>query len=394
MSTYVVYPGHLSAVGTLNETLLKEDVSDLISNLWPSDYPLQQALGSRPMSSVFTEYGVDTYSNITRSTSIVGQSTADPATTYSARPEGYSATSGTPQYPAKLKSVAEIHNERFDVSGTERAMAMYGIDDRFGYESMKTMQKVVNDFETSFWWSKGTPPEGLDVDSGAGFTVRQTQGLMWWILKSGLERARIGATPGACSDQATFADGHGNNFGTGNATLGRGAGSWAYNANGTALDRAMFKERLMGPWWQLTGRGGAGSMGFASPRVKNLFSEFALSVNGQINERTIDAAAKRVVDTVDWYETDYGVVSISMSRYLSLASETISVALGSGTATVACDEALVFIHPDHFKIGKVRGVSFVPLAKVGDLDSGMIVGEQALICTNPQAAAAIVNCIP
>ncbi len=103
---------------------------------------------------------------------------------------------------------------------------------------------------------------------------------------------------------------------------------------------------------------------------------------------------RRVVDTVDWYETDYGVVSISMSRYLSLAAETISVVNAAVTTSVACDEALVFIHPDHFKIGKVRGVSFVPLAKDGDLDSGMIVGEQALICTNPQAAAAIGNCIP
>lgn len=394
MPNYVTYPGNTDAVGTLNEKLLKEDVSDLITNLFPLDTPLQQALSSQPMSSVFTEYPVDTYSSITRTAAVVAAS-ANPGTSLLAKPEGYTYTTSTPQYPAKLKSVAEIQGRSFGVSDTERSMAMYAIGDRFNYESMKVMQNVVNDFEHSFWWSFGTPPEGFDLDStGTVLVARQTQGLMPWILKSGLARSKEagGATPGICTS-TTCTDGHGNVFG-GSSTLGSAAGSWAYDANGVALDQAMFKERLMGPWYLLTGRGGAGSMGFASPRIKNLFSQFALSVNGNINERTIDAASKRVVDTVDWYETDYGVVSISMSRYLALPGQTISVANAVNTTTVAMDEALVFIHPDMWKIGKVRGVSFTPLAKTGDFESGLIRGEQALICRNPQGGAAVVNCIP
>ena len=401
MGIYTVYPGNGDAAGSLQETLLKEDVSDLITNLFPLDTPLQQALGTQAMTSVFTEYPVDTFSSIFRTAAVVGNGgVADPGALTNlgllAKPEGYTYTASTPQYPAKLKAVVEIQGRRFQVSGTDRSVSMYGIGDRYNYEMVKVMKNVVNDFEHAFWWSKGTGPAGLDLDSGAEvFTMRQSQGLMWWILKSGLARSKMsGGLPGLCSTSACT-DGVGNAFGS-SSTLGTAAGSWAYDANGVSLDQAMFKERLMGPWWQLTNRGGAGAMGFASPRIKNLFSQFALSSNGPINERTIDAAAKRVVDTVDWYETDYGVVSITMSRYLSLTGQTITVRhddTGAGDTTVACDECLVFIHPEYFKIGKLRGVSYSPLAKTGDFDDGQIVGEQGLLCTNPQGGAALVNCI-
>lgn len=401
MGIYTVYPGNTDAAGSLNESLLKEDVSELITNLFPLDTPLQQALGSQAMTSVFTEYPVDTFSTVFRTSAVVGGAVAGPGLLTSAgllaKPEGYTYTASTPQYPAKLKAVCEIQGRRFQVSGTDRSVSMYGIGDRYNYEMMKVLKNVVNDFEQAFWWSKGTVPAGLDLDSDGGdvFTARQSQGLMWWILKSGLARSKVGGSlPGNCTT-GTCTDAAGNDFGNGKV-LGAAAGSWAYDANGVSLDQAMFKERLMGPWWQLTNRGGAGSMGFASPRIKNLFSQFALSVNGQINERTIDAASKRVVDTVDWYETDYGVVSITMSRYLSQTGQTITVDhndTGPASTTVACDECLVFIHPEFFKIGKLRGVSYSPLSKTGDFEDGLIVGEQGLLCLNPQGGAAIVNCI-
>lgn len=402
MGNYILHDAVNGAVGgALNEVLLKEDVSDLITNLFPLDTCLHQALGTQPMPSTFTEYPVDTFTSILRTTAVVGSSAiASPDATLLAKPEGHTFTTSTPQYPAKLKSVAEIQGRQFGVSDTERAMAMYAIGDRFNYEMMKVMQNVVNDFEHSFWWSKGTGPEGFDFDSGgATFNARQTQGLMWWILKSGLARSKENGatTPGICTTD-TCTDGHGNAFG-GSSVLGSAAGTWAYDANGFALDSAMFKDQLMAKWWALTGRGADGAIGFASPRVKSLMSQFALSLSGNINDRTIDAASRRLVDTIDYFQTDYGTVGVNLCRYLSQGGQTISVTSGGAvdtaiTTTVACDEALVFIHPEYWKIGKVRGVSFTPLAKTGDFESGLIRGEQALVCRNPQGGVAIVNCVP
>lgn len=380
---------------TLQEALVKEDVSDLISNLFPLDTPLQQVLTRRPMNNVFSEQPIDTFNNITRTTAPFAAS-ASFATTF-AKPEAFAFATGTPQYPARLKSVAEIQGIAFGVSDTDRAMSMYGIGDRFSYEALKTTQAVVNNFEHSFWWSPGTPPGGADLNTTGGDPqqfARQTQGLCYWIFKTGLERSRIGATPGATSNQASYTDGHGNDFGTTPAVLGLGAGSWAYNANGLVLDQTMFKEQLMSRWWQLTGRTG-GAVGFAGPKIKNLFSQFALTANGPINERTLEAAAKKVVDTVDYYETDFGVVSINLCRYLSLASFAPTVTLGdSSTPAITSDETLIFIHPRYFQIGVVRGVSFASYGKTGDFESGLIRGEQALYSTNPGGGTGLTNAIP
>jgi len=391
----VFYTVYSPTAVTLQEALVKEDVSDLITNLFPLDTPLQQVLSKRPMNNVFTEQPVDTFTSIVRTTAPFAAS-ASFATTF-AKPENFAYADSTPQYPGRLKSVAEIQGIKFGVSDTDRAISQYGIGDRFAYEALKTTQTVVNNFEHSFWWSPGTPPGGADLNTTGGDAqqfARQTQGLCYWIFKSGLERSRIGATPGATSNQASYTDGHGNEFGTNSVPLGNGAGSWAYNANGIVLDQTMFKENLMSRWWQLTGRTG-GAVGFAGPKIKALFSQFSLTANGAINERTLDAASKIVVDTVDYYETDFGVVSLNLCRYLSLASFAPTITLGdSSTPAITSDETLIFIHPRYWQIGVVRGVSFASYGKTSDGEAGLIRGEQSLVSTNPGGGTGVTNAIP
>jgi hypothetical protein len=335
---------------------------------------------------------VDTFNTITRTSAVFDASSAL-ATTH-AKPEGFTYSTGTAQYPAKLKSVAEIQGLQFAVSDTDRAMSQYGMTDRFAYEALKTTQSVVNNFEMAFWWSPGRAVGGFDLDSsGTTQLTRQTQGVCHWILRSGLQRSVYGL------GKATHTDGHGNNYGTAGGALNTGASSWAYNAGGLTLDQAMFKDNLMAQWYTITGRQ-AGAVGFTGAKIKNLFSQFALTANGAINERTLDAASKRIVDTVDYYETDFGVVSLNLCRYLNIAGQSVSVPTtnssdGDGTAvTVPYDEILLFMQPSYFKIGVVRPITMSPLGKTGDFEQGLIRGEQGIICTNPQAGAAIVNCIP
>lgn len=385
---YSVWP--TASVGSAaNEALVKESVGDLISNLFPLETPLQSILGKMPMNNVETYQPIDTFSTslINRVSSVFGSSGATSLTT-SAQTEGSSPTDYTAQYPGKLKSVAEIQLKSFTVSGTDRAMSMYGIADRYAYEALKVTQALANMYEHSFWWSPGTATAGADLDSGGGtYYARQTQGLVHWICKSGLQRSKIGL------GQASFTDGHGNEFGTNSPALNTGASSWAYDAAGLALDKSMFKEQLMAQWYGINGRQG-GAVGFAGGRIKNMFSEFALTANGAINERTLDAASKLIVDTVDYYETDYGVVSLNLCRYLNISGQSVSISQSTGSVTVPYDEVLLFIHPRYFKIGVVRPIHLESLAKTGDFERGQVVGEMGLVCTNPQAGAAIVSCVP
>lgn len=385
-----IYTAYSPTAVTQQELLVKESVQDLVTNLFPLDTPLQQILEKMPMSNVFTEQPVDTFNTITRTNAVFAAS-ASFGTTH-AKPESFTYATTTPIYQGKLKSVAEIQGLQFGVSDTDRALSHYGMTDRFAYEALKCTQSVVNNFEMAFWWSPGTPAGGADLNSTGGDAIqfaRQSQGIVHWICKSGLQRSKIGLA------QASFTDGAGNEFGTANAALNTGASSWAYDAGGLTLDQAMFKDNLMAQWYTITGRQ-AGAVGFTGAKIKNLFSQFALTANGAINERTLDAASKRIVDTVDYYETDFGVVSLNLCRYLNIAGSSVAIGYGpsSATVTVPYDEVLLFMQPSYFKIGVVRPITMSPLGKTGDFEQGLVRGEQGIICTNPQAGAAIVSCIP
>ena len=391
MGTYTVYDA-AAVNSTIQESLVKESVGDLITNLFPLDTPLQQILEKVPMQHVYHQQPVDTFTGITRTSAVLATSNSP---TQLQRGEGATYTSTTPQYPKKLIScVAEIQGLQFSVSDTDRAMSQYGMVDRYAYEALKTTETVVNNFEHSFWWSAGSPPQGKDFDLNGPVTVaRQTQGLVHWICKTGLQRSIVGL------GENSFTDGHGNEFGDGggSATALTNAMSWAYNAGGLVLDDTMFKDNLMGKWYTLTGRQ-AGAVGFCGAKIKNLISRFALTANGPVNDRSLAAAAKRVIDTVDYYETDFGVVSVNLCRYLNIEGDSVSISTVASetptSRTVPMDEVLLFIQPEYFKIGVVRPIYMSAIAKTGDFESGLVRGEMGLMCRNPQAGAAIVNCLP
>jgi len=387
----MVYTVYGLTGGGLNEALVKENVGNLISNLFPLEFKLQQLLAHEPVSSVFVEKPIDTFTSamINRVSSVFGSSGATAATT-SAKPEAHTYTAYTEAYPAKLKSVMEIQGLQFAVSDTSRATSMYGIADRFAYEGLKATKAVAAMFEHSLTWSPGTVAAGEDLDSGGGtYYARQTQGLVHWICKSGLQRTKTGL------GQASFLDGHDNQFGTNSPALNTGASSYAYDANGATLDRAMFKDMLMSKWYDISNVQD-GARGFTCGRIKGLISEFALTANGAINERTTSAEGKRIVDTVDMYETEHGIVRIEILRELSISGQSLAVGYGASTDTVTIpfDEVLLFIKPEFFKIGVYRPISLAALGKTGDFESGLVRGEMGLICTNPQGGAAIVNCLP
>lgn len=394
MATYTV--NALASPGTLQEILLKEQVSDVMSNLFPLDMPLHQVVEQVPMRSTEMSFPLDTFGSdrISRVSSRFGSNGATAATT-NAKPESHTFTDITPQYPAKVKGVVEIQGEGFSVSGTDRAVDQYAIADRYAYEALKATQATGNQYEFSFWWSPGTPSVGADLDSGGGtYWARQTQGLVHWVFKSGLHRSIKGLAA-----SANHIDGNGNNFGTSNPTLNANM-AWAYNANGATLDQAMFKNDLMNQWYNISGVQ-AGAIGFTGSQGKQMISSFALTANGSINDRVIDAGAKRLIDTIDIYETDFGSFGVSLCRYLNISGQSVAITQGddgaggsTGSVTVPYDEVMIFIKPAYYKIGVLRPVAMSTKGKVGDFEAGFVAGEMGLFCRNPMAGAGICNFVP
>lgn len=391
--TYVLYDGATST--TAQAVLAKENVDDVISNLFPLDYPLQQWLERVPMGPTpYKEFPVDTFSGITRTSASVAMDADQAGNDTVVKYEGEDATDITDTYEHKIRAVAEIHHKSFKASGTVQAADFHGITDPYAYSAYKRTEEVASDFELRFWHGKGTTPAGAVVTdfasgasangirdgSGAAFP-RQTQGIFNWIVRTGLERTTSGVG-------ATFYNAHGEVLKS--SAVGNYC-SYAYDLNGQNMTRDNFRSKLMQPWQAIGGRPD-GCVLFCGGQMKQLFSDFAQSVTGQVNQRNIPAESKTIVDTVDVYVTDYGTHYVNYSRYLDDDEVSLYNTTSAGSnISAAWNEAIIAIMPSYWKIGVFRGIGLAKLAKVGDADRGMVVGEMGLICRNPIAGAALIN---
>lgn len=397
MATYTVWDTAASTAA-INEALVKESVEPQIYDLFPEDFALSRRLKRVSMMSTFHEVPIKSLAaRVTRASSVVTPAATFPAAANNgaARKEGDVFTTNTPQYPRKLKSVSQIGGEAFAVSKTDRAMSHHAIGDRFTAETIEILRKTANDRELHFWWSPGTKPQGDELDtSGGGHVARQTQGLMHWILKTGLQRSGAGGAAGLATS-GDFLDGHENNFGDNNPVLNNTM-TYAYHANGLPLDRTMLNT-VLSEYWNMC-NAGENLLGFVSTKVRPLFVSFALP-NGQlVNERNVDASGFTTYDRVDVYKTDNFTIQLVNSRYLSRPGQTSTIVVDTGgstaNVTVPWDECLVLINPEYYAIGEVRPLGFTPVAQqLIDADQGIVSYESGMICYNPQGGTAIVDCV-
>ncbi len=273
-----------------SETLLREDLSDLISNLHPAEAPLHTALEHIPITQRRPEYGWDKF-KLNRTIA---------ATSSQARAEAATVVVNTPVYPEGLRLSLRSTTPGIEVSETDRASLIAGIPDPFEYRAYLALVEVVNDQEMAMMWGAG---------SLATAATRLSQGMVKWIAYSGLERQHGTATGVTDVHGVQITSDFFANF---------------YNANGSNLDRSILNNKILGDAWT-NGFQVDNCIGFCGQRLKNLVAEFAQSANGTLNERVVPAYDKMFVDTLDAIQTPMGVIWINLNRYLEISGETLTV---------------------------------------------------------------------
>lgn len=149
-----------------------------------------------------------------------------------------------------------------------------------------------------------------------------------------------------------------------------------------------------------------GSLMLCSAAIKRLVGQFA-NVFGSgsppalamLNERWIAAAEKKLIDSVDYYESDFGIIGIHMDRYMeSSTNYNPSGALlgfhdasytNSETYYITPSKSFIIIEPDMVKIAVLNGRGFFhnPLGMQGDSLEGQLVSEMSIQPMNPRAFA-------
>lgn len=152
-----------------------------------------------------------------------------------------------------------------------------------------------------------------------------------------------------------------------------------------------------------------GSIMLCSSAIKRLMSNFAhvygtgssptASVSTLLNTRTIAASDKKFVASIDYFETQFGVIAVHQDRYFESSTPYSPLGTNQGFYSttwsnskryyVTPSKSFILIEPDMAEVApfKDRGFFHADLGKRGDSIEGMLTSEMSLRVLNPKAFA-------
>jgi len=311
----------------------REDLTDILTNISPTETPFISSIGRVSARSVLHEWQTDTLSDVATNS----------------QDEGFSATNASAGVTTRLGNRTQIFSKVVMVSNTELAMNPAGRDNEYSYQLQKRTKELARDLESaclvqsaqsSGEATAGTARlmEGLGL--GGTYGSAATAGLGGWISANYYVGTALGLTAG------------GNN--------GVSAGSARFNLTETLLNN------LFQVIWE---QGGAPDMVFANGYLRRVISGFTTN---NTRFQTIPNSNSEVMlnGSVDVYRYDFGVVSIKSNRYMS-------------------NTQVAAVQTEYFKLAELRGMNFKELATDGDRTRGLLTYEATLAAYAPRTGGVI-----
>ena len=250
--------------GTLQASI-REDLSDVISNIDPADTPLMSMIASAQARSTVHEWLVDNLETASEATSVEGAAFAHSVT----------------KKPVRLSNYTAIFRRDFEVTDTMRAVENAGMTDAFAYQLDKAMRELGRNTEKALL--AATAAE--DGSNESTPVARAMAGLGTFVPGGG------GAA--AYSDPLTLSADH-SVAATGNTN--------------TSIAEDDFNGLLETMWTA----GAAVDTVLANPAGKRNITSFTA---GSTIRRNLDGAQDTIRNSVMYYESDFGNVSVVLSRH-------------------------------------------------------------------------------
>lgn len=245
--------------------------------------------------------------------------------------EGAAFSQGTSTTPVRVTNVSMIWREDIGVSRTQMKANPAAIGNTYTLEMDKATKQIATDIETCVF-------ANLTSATGASAVARVMKGFQNFITSNTARPASLGAA----------------------ATAGQLV----------ANDFNRILETIY------TAGGNPDSV-FVSPSVKRIVSSFTLTQQN----RNIAAAEKKLVQGIDMYDSDFGLMAIVLDRFVPQATNTTTAA-----ASAADVSGTMFI----LERAKNRFAWYDPVhheyvGKLGDSVNGLVVGEGTLEVLNEKA---------
>ncbi|HEL7630524.1 TPA: DUF5309 domain-containing protein [Stenotrophomonas maltophilia] len=247
----------------------REDLSDVIDIISPTDTPLYSALKKSKASARYFEWQTDALA----------------AAANNAQLEGDDVSSFTAVTPTtRWGNYAQISTKNFVISDTEEIVDKAGRKSEIAWQTKKKLSELKRDAETALI-QNGT------FNAGAVGTARQTRGLAGWITQ-GSVGAGTGAFPIPSSNTAAVA------------------------GTGRAFSEALVKSAMQTAYVA----GGAPTMLLVRPSDKVIASSFSGNAT-----RYEDADSGKLHAAFDVYVTDFGALKIVPDRFQDAAAYLIDL---------------------------------------------------------------------
>jgi hypothetical protein len=363
---------------TGNETTRRESLLDTISIRHLAETPLIRSLPSTKLTSTVTDYSVDvpfTSTDAVRSPSDPHQNT---------RMEGIDWIEDAANFPARLRSIAEINHFMGIISNSDREAVVAGMTDVFDYRAHQKVVKLLNNVENVLMYGTGSPTtSGASVGFSPAGDERRTQGLISWAAYTGTERVHGSAT--------TLSDPY-------NISITSDFYSVFFDANGANLSRQMLYNRILAPFARAGGHV-EGLLFHTGFKLKTLIADFAVRPDGSdVNTRNISASEQGTIDTIDWIKTPMGTIGFRNNRYLDIEGSTYTIdnrgpsvtftpgsptSQGTQNITAQADETLIGYEPGQVAIGWYRAPQLQMVPTAGDYIKFAAVAEFSLLVRHP-----------
>lgn len=292
-------------------TGIREDLSDVITNIAPTDTVFLSNIGKEKVKNKYHEWLQDTLTTA-----------ANCAVT-----EGNDAVLTEIAAQTRVGNYTQVAAKWFAVSDTLEAVDKAGRKSEIAYQTGLFLKMLARDMEYGL----------LNNATATATDPRSAKGVKGWIATN--STAKVGFTTGTAA---------------------------------TTLTETDFNKAIQLCWEE----GGNPGMVLAPANLKRQISAF--TGNSKLTTN-VDADQKKIILSVDYYESDFGVVKVYATRFL---------AYDDG----ATYESVLILEKEKWALGTLQPLKTEKLAKTGLSTKIQMSTEYTLICRQEKANARIQNC--
>ena len=308
----------------------REDLSNIIYNISPSDTPFMSAIGRTKSNAVKHEWQKDTLA----------------APGANAQLEGDVVTPAASSPTTRLDNICQIFRKTASVTGTQEIVNKAGRNSELAYQMAKRMKELKLDIELALLQNQAKV-------AGDATTARKMAGIGSWF-ETNVSRAADGASGGSGSTAAT-------------------AGTPRKPEEGFITD-------VMQSCYT---NGGKPTKMFVAPKMKGYISANFIGGVGTPVTTYRQQTSKTAGNVVEVYQTDFGLLDIIPDRVMVNA-----------TASLDTSKNIFLIDPKMFAVAWLRDVTREDLAKTGDAKNVMLTAECTLEVRNEASSGVVADVDP